>query len=539
MFDKSDIAPLRASLPSVYTKLPTKSPARQKHRSLKELRPTFAAVSGEAIDFKPPTSSHRLQATDAGTKIALAAKDGNSDAVIALLPKNNAELTRMLQSTLVGLMIGQHHEPLSDEKMLDFAGVISRAAVAITVRKGRLPLLSKMGKGILVPEPVRAMATLTLLRRCIFAPVTAVLEGCSHPTLGQHGHAAYLLIMRLLKHENFFGKLDATTSEAVSTLIRGVMTKRLPAIEQPSMTDAAAAAPSDQGRVPEQQTPPERPTSSEAASAKRPRGQAPPLAPAPADKRPRTTTLLNFFKPKEVVDVKAAETRSIAETSAAHGGANDSAHDGTRDSGDRGGGSGGNGARASGGAIGAGGASGAGGANGAGGSSGLGSSSAIPSVVTGSNSRLATRPNGKQPMAPLRIDPNPDIRPADMSPYFFKKMREDAEKLELQVAQEKERRQAEQRPLLQATPAAAAAPLASGHWRQKTLEDAANYGDTHALLSGVTPLDWCKATQSKKRPDEVARLPGAIRTRAPPAPSRTYPRQQLRLAPPCRPCALI
>ena len=85
----------------------------------------------------------------------------------------------------------------------------------------------------------------------------------------------------------------------------------------------------------------------------------------------------------------------------------------------------------------------------------------------------------------------------------------------------------------------AAAPLASGHWRQKTLEDAANYGDTHALLSGVTPLDWCKATQSKKRPDEVARLPGAIRTRAPPAPSRTYPRQQLRLVPPCRPCALI
>ena len=307
--------------------------------------------------------------------------------------------------------------------------------------------------------------------------------------------------------------LSGSSSEAVSTLIRGVMTKRMPAIEQPSVTDAAAAAPSAHGRVPEQQTPPERPTSSEAASAKRPRGQAPPLAPAPADKRPRTTTLLNFFKPKEVVDVKAAETRSIAETSAAHGGANDSAHDGTRDSSDRGGGSGGNGARASGGAIGAGGASGAGGANGAGGSSGLSSSSAIPSVVTGSNSRLATRPNGKQPMAPLRIDPNPDIRPADMSPYFFKKMREDAEKLELQVAQEKERRQAEQRPLLQATPAAAAAPLASGHWRQKTLEDAAKYGDTHALLSGVKAYDWCEATTSKKRPDKVARLLGAIRTK--------------------------
>ena len=32
-------------------------------------------------------------------KIALAAKDGNPDAVIALLPKNNAELTHMLHSS--------------------------------------------------------------------------------------------------------------------------------------------------------------------------------------------------------------------------------------------------------------------------------------------------------------------------------------------------------------------------------------------------------------------------------------------------------
>ena len=79
MFDKSDIAPLRASLPSDDAMLPTKSPDRQKQRSLKKLRSTVAGVSGEATVFKPP-------ATDAGTKIAL-------------LPKNNAELTHMLHSS--------------------------------------------------------------------------------------------------------------------------------------------------------------------------------------------------------------------------------------------------------------------------------------------------------------------------------------------------------------------------------------------------------------------------------------------------------
>ena len=133
--------------------------------------------------------------------------------------------------------------------------------------------------------------------------------------------------------------------------------------------------------------------------------------------------------------MKAAETRSIAETSAAHGGANDSAHDGTRDSGDRGGGSGGNGARASGGAIGAGGASGAGGSSGSSssarsshgrGRAGAGARGASSSSdATGRlentpvqlQGALATRPNGKQPMAPFPSEPYPDIPDATYNQF--------------------------------------------------------------------------------------------------------------------------
>ena len=60
------------------------------------------------------------------------------------------------------------------------------------------------------------------------------------------------------------------------------------------------------------------------------------------------------------------------------------------------------------------------------------------------------------------------------------------------------------RQLRPATPAAAAAPLAAGRWRPKTMEDATKYGEKHAQLSGVMPYDWCSASLFSKGPDKVA-----------------------------------
>eukprot|EP00900_Chrysochromulina_parva_P004024 jgi/Chrpa1/13622/Chrysochromulina_OHIO_Genome00021010-RA len=166
----------------------------QKRHQLRELRRIFAVVSGVPTGIPPPP-------IDVGAKIALAAMIGGISDVNALLLKTTPELPAGLQCTLVGLMIGQHDEPLDDEHMLDFAGLISWAAVAINERKGSLPMLSKMRKAIL-PEPMRAVATRTLLQWCL-APLTVVLEGCSLSTLVRHASTAFLLIKRLLAHENF------------------------------------------------------------------------------------------------------------------------------------------------------------------------------------------------------------------------------------------------------------------------------------------------------------------------------------------------
>ena len=211
----------------------------QKCRQLRELRRIFAEVSGIPTNIPPPP-------IDVGAKIALAAMIGAVNDVVTLLLKNTSELPAGLQSTLVGLMIGQHDEPLDDQHMLDFAGLISWAAVAINERKGRLPKMSKMRKAIL-PEPMRAVATRTLLQWCL-APLTVVLEGCSLSTLVRHASTAFLLIKRLLAHENF-SKPDESLDQvlAVLDLIKGVMTQRMLVIKQAMPTDAGA--PSDDVKI--------------------------------------------------------------------------------------------------------------------------------------------------------------------------------------------------------------------------------------------------------------------------------------------------
>jgi hypothetical protein len=198
-------------------------------------------VSGVPTGIPPPP-------IDVGAKIALAAMIGAVNDVVTLLLKNTSELPAGLQSTLVGLMIGQHDEPLDDEHMLNFAGLISWAAVAINERKGSLPMLSKMRKAIL-PEPMRAVATRTLLQWCL-APLTVVLEGCSLSTLVRHASTAFLLIKRLLAHENF-SKPDESLDQvlAVLDLIKGVMTQRMLVIKQAMQTDADAGAPSDDVKI--------------------------------------------------------------------------------------------------------------------------------------------------------------------------------------------------------------------------------------------------------------------------------------------------